>query len=116
MGFFSRRTPAVSRSERQLSAEDRLALPPWRDELTRIGLAGVEPVFVANNDGASILLRDRRLAVTPEIGVLVVTTSGFAFLHRLGDGIVSVVAEPREIVGLAVQGGSLELRLGDAAW
>src|SRR4051794_2000164 len=116
MGFFSRRTPTVSRSERQLSAEERLALAPWRAELARIGLSGVAPLFVANNDGAAILLHDRRLSARPEIAVVVVTTLRFAFLHRLGDGIASVVASPREIAGLSVQSGSLELRVGDGAW
>src|SRR4051794_41214465 len=103
MKFFARRTPV--RSERELAAVERLALAPWRAELARLGLGGVEPVFAANNDGASLFMSDRRFVVTPEIGVIVVTTERIAFLHRLGDGIGSVVVEPREIGGIARTAG-----------
>jgi hypothetical protein len=114
MKFFARRTPV--RSERELAAVERLALAPWRAELARLGLGGVEPVFAANNDGASLFMSDRRFVITPEIGVVVVTTQRIAFLHRLGDGIGSVVVEPREIGGLAGRDGSLELIVGNDAW
>jgi hypothetical protein len=114
MRFFSRRT--AGRSERELAAVERLALAPWRAELARLGLDGVEPLFAANNDGASLFLAGRRFVPTPEIGVLVVTTERLAFLHRLGDAITSVVAEPREIGGLTDPGGSLELAVGADAW
>src|SRR3954451_15004931 len=105
MKFFARRTPV--RSERELAAVERLALAPWRAELARLGLGGVEPMFAANNDGASLFMSDRRFVITPEIAVIVVTPRRIAFLHRLGDGVGSVVAEPREIGGLAGRDGSL---------
>jgi hypothetical protein len=114
MRFFSRRTRV--RPERELTAAERLALPPWRAELARLGLGGVDPVFAANDDGASVFVSDRRFAITPELGVIVVTPQRLAFLHRLGDGVGSVVAEPREIGGLAGRDGSLELLVGDGAW
>src|SRR3954452_7678302 len=113
MPLFSRRTATATAAERDLPAEVRLGLAPWRAEMLRVGLGEDEPVFVANNDGGSILSAGRRFAVTPEIGVVMLTPLRVAYLHRLGDGIASAVADLSEVGGLSAERGSVEVRVGE---
>ncbi len=73
-------------------------------------------MLIANNDGGSIRSPGRRFVITPEVGVVMLTSLQVAYLYRLGDGIASVVADLGEVGGLDAQGGSLEVRVGEGTW
>src|SRR3954447_5072268 len=115
MRLFSRRTASPTTSERELTATARLGLAPWRAELERLGLAAEDTVFVANNDGGSIVSGDGSV-VTPEIGVVMLTPLRVAYLHRAGDRIASAVADLGDVGKLTAAGGSLEVRVGEGTW